>query len=164
MAIFGESRDVSLFRSINRELLNRIIETKIGYYKIILDQTNSNIYGESSTKTFKDPVLINCLIQRSDQTTNTDEFGPDITRTDMQFRFFRDDLVDIQLVPEIGDIILWNENYYEVDGLVENQLVVGKYPEYAYDPTINNFGTSISILVNAHYTRPERFGLKIERL
>lgn len=163
MAIFGEARDISLFRHINRELLNRIIETKIGYYKIVLDKTNSNIYGESITKIFKDPVLINCLIQRNDQVTNSDEFGPDITR-DMQFRFFRDDLVDIQLVPEIGDIVLWNENFYEIDALVENQLVVGKYPEYSYDSTINNFGQSLSILVNGHYTRPEKTGIKQERL
>ena len=37
MALYGANRDISLFRHLNRELLNNIIEQKVGYYKIILD-------------------------------------------------------------------------------------------------------------------------------
>jgi hypothetical protein len=162
MALFGGSRDISLFRHINKELINNIIQQSVGYYKINLDKTTSNLYGESLTKSYNNPVLVNCLIERTPPTWAETEFGTDVTQ-DITVRFLRDTLVDIQLVPEVGDVMLWQENYYELSGIVENQFVVGKDPSYAYDDT-TDFGSSISIIVNAQYIRPEKLGLKQERL
>jgi hypothetical protein len=178
-ALFGEARDISLFRHINRELINNIIEQKIGYYKIVLDKTTSNIYGEANgTKIYNDPVLINCLVDREDQVTTTDEFGSDVVRN-LKFRFLRDDLAgnalstelnndgkgfNYNILPEVGDIILWNNDYYEVDGIVENQYFMGKYPEYSYSSDNDDFGTSLSIILTTHYMRPEKLCLKQERI
>jgi hypothetical protein len=162
MALFGGSRDISLFRHINKELINNIIQQSVGYYKINLDKTSSNLYGESLTKTYNNPILVNCLIERNAQAWTETEFGADVTR-EINVRFLRDILVDIQLVPEVGDVMLWQENYYELSGIVENQFVVGKDPSYAYDDTAD-FGSSISIIVTAQYIRPEKLGLKQERL
>jgi hypothetical protein len=163
MALFGGSRDISLFRSINKELINNIIQQSVGYYKINLDKTSSNLYGESLTKTYNNPVLVNCLIERTPPTWTETEFGADITQ-DITVRFLRDILVDIQLFPEVGDIVLWQDDYYEVDGTVENQLVVGKDPTFAYDPDVSDFGSSISIIVTAHFIRPEKLGIDKNRL
>ena len=72
MSLFGTSRDASLIRHINRELINNIIEQQVGYYKIDLAKTTSNIYGESNgQKIFFNPVLINCLIERTPPTWET---------------------------------------------------------------------------------------------
>jgi hypothetical protein len=163
MALYGGSRDISLFRHINKELINNIIEQQVGYYKISLDKTSSNLYGESLNKTYNNPVLVNCLIERTDQSWNETDFGPDVTRT-INVRFLRDILVDIQLVPEVGDVVLWHENYYEISALVENQFIVGKDPSYSYSDDITDFGSSLSIIVTAQYIRPEKLGLKQERL
>jgi hypothetical protein len=163
MALYGGSRDISLFRHINKELINNIIEQQVGYYKIALDKTSSNLYGESLNKTYNNPVLVNCLIERTDQSWNETDFGPDVTRT-INVRFLRDILVDIQLVPEVGDVVLWHENYYEISALVENQFIVGKDPSYSYSDDITDFGSSLSIIVTAQYIRPEKLGLKQERL
>jgi len=162
MSLFGGSRDISLFRHINKELINNIIQQSVGYYKISLDKTSSNIYGESLNKVYNDPILVNCLIERTPQTWVETEFGSNVNQ-DITVRFLRDILVDINLVPETGDVMLWQENYYEISGVIENQLFVGKDPSYAYDDT-NDFGSSISIIVNAQYIRPEKLGLKQERL
>jgi len=163
MALYGGSRDISLFRHINRELINNIIEQQVGYYKIALDKTQSNVYGESLSKTYNDPILVNCLIERTPQTWTETEFGVDVTQ-DITVRFLRDILVDIQLVPEVGDIVLWQDDYYEVDGTVENQLVVGKDPSYSYSDDNTDFGSSISIIVTAKFIRPEKLGITKERL
>ena len=48
MALFGRDRDISLFRSINTELLRDVITQQCAYYKFRLDETKVNIYGESS--------------------------------------------------------------------------------------------------------------------
>jgi hypothetical protein len=178
MALYGENRDISLFRHVNRELLNNIIEQKVGYYKINLDKTTNNIYGEATTKTYNDPVLINCLIERGDTESTTDDFGMDIVRN-ITCRFLRDDLAGIDLstelgpdgvgfthniVPEIGDVILWNNDYYEVNNVNENQLIVGKDPSYSYASQTDSFGSSWSIIVSCFYIRPEKLGITKERL
>jgi hypothetical protein len=179
MSLFGTTRDISLFRHINRELINNVIEQQVGYYKINLDKTENNIYGESSgKKTYNNPVLINCLVERNPQTTSTDDFGADINR-DISFRFLRDDLAGISLsteqssdikgftyniVPEVGDIILWNNDYYEADSITENQLLFGKDSNYSYSSNNDGYGESWSIIVGAHYTRPEKLGITQERL
>jgi hypothetical protein len=70
------------------------------------------------------------------------------------------------VVPNIGDIILWNEDYYEVDTVNENQLIVGKDPNYAYSDAngVPEAGTSLSIILTCHYTRPEKVGLREDRI
>jgi len=178
MSLYGENRDISLFRHLNRELLNNIIETKVGYYKIILDKTTPNLYGESTKKSFNDPVLINCLIERGDTTPLTNEFGMDVTRN-MKFRFLRDDLAGIDLsselnadgkgftyniVPEVGDVVLWNNDYYEINNINENQLIVGKDPSYSYSSNTDSFGSSWSLILEGFYIRPEKLGIAKERL
>jgi hypothetical protein len=163
MALFGGSRDISLFRHINKELINNIIQQSVGYYKVSLDKTEANLYGESLIKTYNDPILVNCLIDRTPPTWTETEFGADITQ-DITVRFLRDILVDINLVPEVGDVMLWQEDYYEISGTIENQLVVGKDPSYSYSSDTNDFGSSISIIVNAQMVRPEKLGIVKERL
>lgn len=162
MALYGGQRDVALFRNMNRELLRNIITQEIAYYKIGLQETVTNIYGESSEKFYNDPVLLTCLITRGDQAYNDDDFGPDVKR-DVSFAFLRDDLVDLNLVPEGGDIISWQESYYEIHQIVENQLVLGKSEQYNMT-NLSNFGSSLSIICNAHLTRAERIGISRQRL
>ena len=163
MALYGKARDVRLFRGLNTELLHRIIEQQVGYYKVKLDDTPANVYGEAQSKTLIGPVLIKCLLDRGEQTVTDDDFGVDRNRI-LSARFFRYDLVEQNVVPEIGDVILWNENYYEVNNLVENQLVVGKDPSYPYSETVDNFGESHSIIANCYWSRPEKWGIKEQRL
>jgi len=164
MAYFGRSRDVSMFSNINNELLGQVIEQKVGYYQIILDETTPNIYGESMNKKYIGPVLLTCLLERGDTEPITDDFGMDFTRK-LVVRFFRPHLVTANVEPSVGDVILWNEDYYEVNNVNENQLVVGKDPNYAY--TNQNFvpdaGTSLSIILECFYIRPEKVNIRENR-
>ena len=163
MSLYGRSKDIALFQGLNTELLHKIIEQQVGYYKVKSDDTPANMYGEAQNKTFIGPVLLKCLLDRGAQTATNDNFGVDRNRT-LSARFLRNDLVDASVFPEIGDVILWNEDYYEVDNIVENQLIVGKDPSYPYSDTVDDFGSSLSIIVEAHYTRPEKLGIKEQRL
>lgn len=158
MPLFGSQHDFRLIRRMNRELLQDIIEQEVGFYKLSLNETVSNIYGEALEKTYYSPVKLHCLITRGDQVITVDDFGPDLSRQS-SFAFLRDDLTDIDLVPEIGDIILWHENYYEVDTVRENQLFVGKDDSYNLTDYGVRFGESISIICDTHLTRADRVGI-----
>ena len=158
MALFGGSRDISLFNTISKELINDIIQTEVGYYKFALEKTTSNIYGDSLGKMFYEPVRIACLMKREDQAWSSADFGSAINQT-LNFRFLREGLVDINLVPEVGDILLFRNNFYEVDSRVENQLILGKDPDYAISTGTVDFGNSHSVILNTHMSRVEKLNL-----
>ena len=156
--LFGSNRDFDLLVNINRELIKDIIEQEVGYYKLSLDDTQANIYGESLEKIYLDPVKLNCLITRGDQVIDIDEFGPDLGRN-ASFAFIRQDLVDANTVPEVGDVVLWHEDYYEVDTVRENQLFIGRDKSYNLTSYGANYGSSVSIIVDCHLTRADKVGL-----
>jgi len=169
MALFGTQRDVSLIRNINRELMGDIVTQQCAVYKLNIEETRVNIYGESSgAKYYQEPVLLNVLLERGDQTYNSSDMGVDYTR-DVEFRFFRDDLVDASVVMEPGDIIMYYEAYFEVDSVKDNQLFVGKDPRYPYNqnplnPGLEDFGSNISIICTTHYTPADKVQITKERL
>lgn len=169
MAIFGSQRDISLFRHLNRELLWDFITQQCAIYKLKINETKVNMYGEASgARFYQEPVLLNALIARGEQNQPTDDFGVTFN-WDIEFRFFRDDLVDANVVPEIGDIIMYNDGYYEIDNSNANQFFVGKNPDYPnnvnpLNPGLENFGTNLSIICKAHYTPADRVQITKERI
>jgi hypothetical protein len=158
MAIFGGLRDIDTFKIMSKELLNDIISQQVGYYKVVLNDTPANLYGESLSKNYIGPVLINCLIERGDFESTIDDFGPDRSRN-VTFRFLKDMMVDTNVVPEIGDIVLYNELYYEVDNVNTNQLIVGKDNDYAYSTGLEKYGDNYSYILTTHYTVGDKLGI-----
>lgn len=169
MALFGGQRDISVFRHINRELLGDIVTQQIAYYKIKIQETFTNLYGESPEGyMFAEPVLLNCRVERDSQTQPQTDFGPDFA-WNTTFMFLRDDLVDASVVPEIGDIIMYYDSYYEVHDTNANQYFVGKNPDYPYEtnplnPGLDQFGYSVSIICNTHVVPADKVGITKERL
>jgi hypothetical protein len=166
MSLYLGFRDISMFRHMNRELISGIVAEEVVYYKISIAETTTNSYGETnpSTGRFYNPgILLNCLREVQNQTTIDSEPGPDQAQV-IQYRFLRDDLIDIQLVPERGDIIMWKNEYFEADNVIENQILGGKYPEYALSDATSQFGSSWSILVDTHHTRPTKLNITQDRL
>lgn len=163
MALFGTRRDIGTFKGISRELVENVVSQNCGYYKVSLEDTAINVYGEAQNKYFIGPVLINCLIERGDYEFKKENFGIDVDRS-VTFRFLKYHLVQANVVPEVGDAIMYNENFYQVDGINENQLIVGKDNDYAYENGLENFGDSYSIIVFTHLTSPDVLGIKQNRL
>lgn len=169
MALFGSSRDISMFRKVNRELLGDIINQQIAYYKYNLNQTRVNMYGENvEGKYYIGPVLLNCLIERNDQAFPTSDLGPDLV-WGIKVAFLRDDLVAASVVPQVGDIIMYQEGYFEVDNIISNQQFVGKDPDYPYsvnplNPGLENFGYNVSIVCEAHYVPQDKVNITKARM
>ena len=161
--LFGSNRDFNLLVNIQRELVKDIVEQEILYYKFSLEESLANLYGESTQKTYWNPLKLSCIITRGDQIISDDEFGPDLNR-DVSFAFIRRDLSDVNVVPETGDIIMWHEDYYEVDTVRENQLFLGRDNAYNLTNYGSNYGSSISITVDCHLTRGERVGIARQRV
>jgi hypothetical protein len=142
------AKDLATIEKFNRELLGEpnisddgIIDQFVILYRTSVYETDTNMYGEASEgKVYKRPVKLPCIVDAGDFDFNYDDFGPD-NKQDVSFAFQRAYLVEVDLKPEIGDIMKWNSGYFEVDKFNENQLIGG------------NFDNSHSIVVSAHLTR-----------
>ena len=156
MALFGGHRDAKFLASINSELINAIIDTEIEFYKLVVESSNSNLYGESESKSYYDSILIPCLITKDDKNSNMDDYGHTYTRTS-KFAIARDILVKADFYPEVGDIVFWDNEYFELDNVDANQYFVRKNPETW--PNGSDHGYSVSVVVDAHATRQTPQGI-----
>ena len=157
MALFGGIRDAKFLASINREIINAIIDTEIEFFKLHIESSNSNIYGESDSKSYYDSILVPCLITKENKTAAMDDYGHSYTRT-AQFALSRDVLERADMYPEVGDIVFWDNEYYELDNVDANQYFAGKNPETW--PNGSQHGYSVSVICDAHATRQTPLGIK----
>lgn len=126
MSKFVTTRDELFFQSINSELINDVIETSIIIYKPSIENSDPNdIFEESINKVWKVGIQLNCLINRSDQTSNTSEVGTNISQ-DIKFAINREYIKEKNIYPEIGDIVSYDSKYYEISNVIENQYIAGR--------------------------------------
>lgn len=162
MALFGGARDMDVFKKLNKEVVKKVIDTEILYYKFNVGDTHVNLYEESRKKIYWPPILIHALISKEDQEWSADDFGPNVTQN-VSIAFLRDILVELDLVPEVGDIVEHNHAFYEIDSIVQNQRFVGKDPDMWFGG--NSHGYNISIICTGHMAQisnlnimPTKFG------
>jgi hypothetical protein len=195
MALFGQARDISMFRFVNRELMGNIISQQAAFYKLRLNQTNFNMYGEAAEQKYYDgPILLYTLIDLPDQEWSTDDLGVN-WNWKPTFKFLRDDLLNkledynedtiygANLVPQPGDIILYETAYYEVTSTNAAQYFVGKDPDYPnspqpsnpagatyplpsplWNPGLDEFGYNVSIICQTAYIPADKVGITFERM
>ena len=125
MARFTLSRDIKFFEGISRELVDAVIETAVVLYKLVIEDSKTNLYGESLNKTYYQGVETTAVIERETSTSEYEGFGADKSQN-VEFRFNRFTLEDTGFYPEIGDIIFHNNGYFEIDNVREDQMVGGQ--------------------------------------
>jgi hypothetical protein len=157
MALFGGIRDARFLASVNSELINAIVDTEIEFFKLIIERTKSNIYGESNAKSYYDSILIPALVTKDDKTAQMDDYGHTYTRT-ATFAISRDILETADFYPEVGDVVFWDNEYYELDNVDANQYLTGKNPETW--PNGSDHGYSVSVVCSAHVTRQTPTGIR----
>ena len=127
---FVPQKEFDLINALNEELIDEIIGQSVDIYKINIENTEENMYGESTTKTYDNGFRVNCLIQFNEPGVNLDEFGTDL-ETSIEMFFQRENLASgsLNFYPEVGDIVDWNNFYWEINGTSEPQLFAG-HPAY----------------------------------
>ena len=124
---FIPEKEVHLFDEFNEELIDDIIGQTVDIYKVSIEDTETNVYGEAvggGAKTFESGFRVNCLIQFNEPEVEEDEFGNDVNAT-IEIYFHRNSLSGSNFYPEVGDVIDWNDFYWELNGVIEPQLIAG---------------------------------------
>jgi hypothetical protein len=155
MALFGSQKDASFLRNIAREVMQRVISVDVELYKLSLDNTDINIYNESSKKTYFSPVRFACLVKKDDTVANDSDTGLDFSKN-ISFAFLRDDLVELDYVCQVGDLIKFDNRFFEIDNVRSTTYWFGRNPENLsgiVDNIIPDYGYSISVIAETHVTR-----------
>ena len=129
---FVPQKEFDLINSMNEELIDEIVGQSVDIYKVSVVNTDENIYGESTTKYYEVGFRVNCLILYNEPEIEQDEFGADNNAT-LEMYFQRENLASgsLNFYPEIGDIVDWNDHYWEINGTTEPQLFAG-HPAYKH--------------------------------
>ena len=129
---FVPQKEFDLINAMNEELIDEIVGQSVDIYKVSIDNTDDNIYGESSTKYYEQGFRVNCLIQFNEPEVIQDDFGADVNSS-IEMYFQRENLASgsLNFYPEIGDIVDWNNFYWEINGTTEPQLFAG-HPNYSH--------------------------------
>ena len=157
MPLFSGARDISLIEKLNEELINGIIQTEVYYYKLVLDEVNDNVYGEGTDNRYYAGVKLPTLVDRSNQNYVEEAYGVDLQQAAV-FSFLRKEFTQINLIPEVGDILEWDKAYFEIDSMVDNQIFGGKDPDYSLAGGMH--GSSHSIICSTHMTRMSRLNIE----
>jgi hypothetical protein len=123
--------------------MGNIVENLVTVFKTSPQETATNIYGEAAAATgrwYLPGIQISSLTERPEMTTEYDDFGPNRAQTHL-FKFREKMCMELNFYPEIGDVVFWNNRYYEIDNVVQEQLLGGVAEK------------SFSIICNTHYTR-----------
>jgi hypothetical protein len=140
---FFSERDINLINSFSAELMGDIIQTEVTIFKACADATSTNIYGESKPsvgKQYYPGIEITAMIDRGETATDVDDFGTD-RKQNVVFKFREKMLKVVNLFPQTGDLVLFNERYHEIDDISQEQFLGGIDDK------------SYSIICNTHFTR-----------
>ena len=143
---FIPQKEIDTIDSMNEELIDEIVGQSVDIYKVSIDNTDENVYGESTTKYYEVGFRVNCLIQFNDPEIIQDDFGADVDSS-IEMYFQRNNLSSgsLNFYPEMGDIVDWNEHYWEINGTTEPQLIAG-HPGYKHSITATAHRARLSSL------------------
>ena len=134
----------------------RFSNMKVGYFKLDLINTKSNLYGESLEKWYFPPVEVRCLIERGTFTNTDTEYGVDTNQT-ITVTLPVTNLQDLNFTPEVGDIITDQERYYEVSS-VDRQFLTLPGTGIS-ESTIGTPGQIVLFVASAYLTRTSKLNL-----
>ena len=129
---FLPQKEIDVIDSMNEELIDEIIGQSVDIYKVSIDNTDENVYGESTTKYYEVGFRVNCLILFNEPEIIQDDFGAD-ENASIEMYFQRNNLSSgsLNFYPEMGDVVDWNDHYWEINGTTEPQLIAG-HPGYKH--------------------------------
>ena len=134
---FAPGQDVDFQVSSVTEGYKRLMSMQVAYYKIIPQQSNVQI--------------------------QVDDYGPTNTQTS-KFWFVYEMMLQIGVFPEVGDIMLDRERYYELHNVNENHIMFGNDDQYYLQGTFESNplfkrGESLMYELDAHMTRVTHLNL-----
>jgi len=155
MALFTGNRDAGFLRGISMELMHQVISSEVLIFKISHESTSTNIYGEAIDRRYKPGVRVFAKSTPEDKQSQTDSDILDFNRS-IIFSFLKADLKNQNIFLQEGDIIMYDDTYFEVDNVNDNKYWSDRNPNTNIGMTQNNWalhGYDHTIVCETHQTK-----------
>ncbi len=135
-SLFFDKRTEKFINNINAELIEVVMMQPIIYYSVEGSLTNADdVYGESQSKTYRQPVLLYGRILYNEPIVVSGQFS-----TENQYSlgvYLQNERIekDLGVRPKIGDYLQFGEKYYEVTSVKYPQFV-GGIPQFKLGVTL----------------------------
>ena len=126
--------------------------TNVGYFKIILEKTKTNMYGEALEKWYYNGVNVRCTLERGKIENGDDEFGVNVSNT-LTVNIPRALLQSYNFLPEVGDIITDREKYYEVNSVDTQFVTMPGNASGVSNGSLGTTGQTITYSLSCYLTR-----------
>jgi hypothetical protein len=125
---FISDQDFETIQQFNEEFVREVVEVVVRFYKMDVDRTKATFRGETAPegKEYSRVIELETLVVPEDQQTDDGEFTYDVDRT-ANFGFQRERLKEKDFYPQRGDLIEWDEEFFEIENVVDNELLGTKY-------------------------------------
>jgi hypothetical protein len=128
----------------------------VNYFKINLVDTKTNMYGEAIEKWYYNPVNVRCNIERGEITNDDDEFGVTVANI-IKITIPRALLQSYNFLPEVGDIVMDREKYYEINSIDTQFITVPGTG--ATNGSLGTTGQVVLYVLNGYLTRVTKLNI-----
>lgn len=171
MPKFINPHDLNFFKTISEEWVDTIVEQILTLYKIdpyASGDNYTNLYGETVGKTYYRPVPLTGVVNREDTTFEHEGFGLQVAQS-LTIKFNKHKIrTEVEAVnwigtaesgsvthiqadefgyPQAGDIIGYDDNYYEITTAREDYVVGGNKNMYGSGSDIADIETDARITI-----------------
>lgn len=154
MPLFTSQRDAGFLLGVNKEIMHGFSSVEVAVYKLDLNNTETNIYQESNNKNYFPPVRLFAQLRFDEKTISGEELV-DYTQT-LGVGFLINDLKAAEIFIEEGDIIEYDNGFYQVDQVTEAKGWAGRRPDAIIGIQKDGWdshGYGISVVAECHLTR-----------
>lgn len=116
LPIFFGDKEEALFKALGRELVEDLVNQHFTLFRVDVAKTDSNFYGESKKKVYKEPIEVKARIQISDTDVVSEGGIRRMSKGDMKAGVYREFLEQIgtDVHINVGDFIKFQGKFYEV--------------------------------------------------
>ena len=114
LPIFFGNEEEALFNALGRELIESLVNQHFSLFRVDLEATDSNFYGESHHKVYKPVVEVKARIRIVDVDQISEGGIRRMSKGDMEAGIYREHLEELNVEVNVGDFIGFQGKFYEV--------------------------------------------------
>jgi len=124
--LFITQREINLINDIGKEIVKDVIGQKIYFFPISEEKSNvHDVYEESVTKIFDNPIEIEALVKYEPQEIRTNKFGSE-EFFGIEAYIQKKDLIDKGINIQEGDFFSYGAVFFEVVQIPDSDTIFGE--------------------------------------
>ena len=125
---FISEQDFQQLQGFSEEFVSDVVAVTVDFFKLDYNATETTFRGETA-ETGKKYEVIETVhsIPVIDDASEDDTYGVGDRTQGGNFGFRREELKEREFYPQRGDAIRWDDSFYEIQNVVDNEILGSRY-------------------------------------